>query len=90
MVGLNLEGAENEGCTCSSSAHAAMDNIVDKNSTDSDLLNDSDSDSSSSGEDVNAQRWGFRLQISRSMPILLLQVYYMILNLHTGMHIHCI
>ncbi|KAL5515063.1 hypothetical protein EMCRGX_G000181 [Ephydatia muelleri] len=46
--------AENEGCTCSFSAHAAMDNIVDENSTDRDSSNDSDS--SSSGEDVNAQR----------------------------------
>ena len=55
--------AVNEGCTCSSSAHAAMDNIVEENSTDSDSSNDSDSDSSSSGEDVNAQRCVFRLQI---------------------------
>ena len=64
--------AENEGCTCSSSAHAAMDNIVDENSTDSDSSNDSDSDSSSSGEDVDAQRWAFRLQIGRSMHVLLI------------------
>ena len=62
--------AENEGCTCSSSAHAAMDNIVDENSTDSDSSNDSDS--SSSREDVNAQRWVFRLQIGRSMHVLLI------------------
>ena len=65
--------AENEGCTCSSSAHAAMDNIVDENSTDSDSSNDSDSDSSSSCEDVNAQMWVFRLQIGRSMHVLLIQ-----------------
>ena len=64
--------AENEGCACSSSAHAAMDNIVDENSTDSDSSNDSDSESSSSGEDVNAQRWVFRLQIGRSMHVLLI------------------
>ena len=64
--------AENEGCTCSFSAHAAMDNIVDENSTDSDSSNDSDSDSSSSGEDMNAQRWVFRLQIGRSMHVLLI------------------
>ena len=41
--------AENEGCTCSSSAHAAMDNIVDENSTDSDSSNDSDSDRLTAG-----------------------------------------
>ena len=46
------EAAEDDGC----SASAQRDNIGDERSTDS--SNDSDSDSS---EDVNAQRWVFRL-----------------------------
>ena len=57
-----------------------MDNIGDENSTYSDSSNDSDS--SSSGKDVNVQWWGFRLQIGRLMHVLLNPVHYMIINLH--------